>query len=231
MKSWKSLNPLSKNYRIRAPWVIPKCADSSFVKQRYPEGVSQAVSFLVGLFLISVSFIGGALPASAHAELASTSPVDGAILESAPESLTLNFNSRILDGMAEIAVTNSSGFLVTGVIAESAQTTVSAPWPADLPGDTYVVAYRIVSEDGHPITGSFSFSYPNSEIATAADEFDSAALGIPTAETTTAAAESSASSDPRSQSDSMVTSVVWVLGFLALALVVAGYFFWRKRFT
>ena len=34
--------------------------------------------------------------------------------------------------------------------------------------------------------------------------------------------------EPASDSESML---VWVLGFVALALVVAGYFIWRKRST
>jgi methionine-rich copper-binding protein CopC len=200
--------------------------------------MTKALSFLVGLLLICLSFIGGAMPASAHAELANTSPADGAILESAPESLTLNFNSRVLDGMAEVAVTNSSGFLVTGVIAKSAQTTVSAPWPADLPGDTYVIAYRIVSEDGHPITGSFSFSYPDSQTAAVQSEvtpIETPSAAATTAEPTTAeptTAEPTASEPASSESGSESGSIfIWVLGFLALAMIVAGYFIWRKRST
>jgi len=193
------------------------------------------VSFLVGLLLVSVSFIGGAIPASAHADLTGTSPVDGAVLESEPESLTLSFNSRILDGMAKIAVTNSLDELVTGVVAESASTTVTALWPADLPGDTYVVAYRIVSEDGHPITGTFSFSYPDSQTVMA--ESDVTTVDIPTVEPDQTAleqsvAESANNASTSSDSPSATRSLlVWALGFLALVAVAAGLFRWRRRST
>ena len=193
------------------------------------------VSFLVGLLLVSVSFIGGAIPASAHADLTGTSPVDGAVLESEPESLTLSFNSRILDGMAEIAVTNSLDELVTGVVAESASTTVTALWPADLPGDTYVVAYRIVSEDGHPITGTFSFSYPDSQTVMA--ESDVTTVDIPTVEPDQTALEQSvaeSANNASTSSDSPAATrslLVWALGFLALVAVAAGLFRWRRRST
>jgi hypothetical protein len=40
----------------------------------------------------------------------------------------------------------------------------------------------------------------------------------------------STESSTESPSDSG-SMLVWVLGFLALALVVAGYFIWRKRST
>jgi len=193
------------------------------------------VSFLVGLLLVSVSFIGGAIPASAHADLTGTSPVDGAVLESEPESLTLSFNSRILDGMAKIAVTNSLDELVTGVVAESASTTVTALWPADLPGDTYVVAYRIVSEDGHPITGTFSFSYPDSQTVMA--ESDVTTVDIPTVEPDQTALEQSvaeSANNASTSSDSPAATrslLVWALGFLALVAVAAGLFRWRRRST
>jgi methionine-rich copper-binding protein CopC len=194
--------------------------------------MTKTIAFIAGLFLLATSYagyVGSAVPASAHADLVSTDPVDGSVLESAPESITLSFNSKILEGMAELAVTNSIGELVTGIIAESAQTTTTALWPVDLPGDTYKVAYRVVSEDGHPITGAFSFSYPVSE-TTAPSE---SASVEPQVSATQTPIEDSATAVPISaESPSGSGSMlIWVLGFLALALVVAGYFIWRKRST
>ena len=195
--------------------------------------MTKTIAFFAALFLLSTSFVVAAVPASAHADLVSTDPADGAVLQSAPESITLNFNSKILEGLAELAVTNSVGELVTGIVAESAQTTTTALWPADLPGDTYKVAYRIVSEDGHPITGACSFSYPASQTSAPSES----ASVEPEVSTTQTPSEESApavpvstesSSESPSESGSML---VWVLGFLALALVVAGYFIWRKRST
>jgi len=202
--------------------------------------VNKTIAFFAALFLLFASYagyVGVGVPASAHADLVSTDPVDGSVLQSAPESITLSFNSQILDGMAELAVTNSAGVLVTGVIAESAQTTATALWPVDLPGDSYKIAYRIVSEDGHPITGSFSFNYPTAETASPSESPSESAPDLTTAEpevsTMQTPSQESApavptSAESPSESGSML---VWVLGFLALALVVAGYFIWRKRST
>lgn len=174
--------------------------------------MTKVIAVLASFFLLSTGFIVGALPASAHAELVSTDPVDGSVLESAPESISLIFNSKILDSMVELAVSDSSGELIPGIVAESVQTTATALWPAALPGDTYTVAYRIVSEDGHPVTGSISFSYPES---------------VPELVSESAAAVQ-VSTESGSESGAMLG---WVLGFLALALVVVGYFIWRKRST
>lgn len=180
--------------------------------------MTRAVAFFAGLLLLTTSVIGGKVPAFAHAELVSADPVDGAVLESAPESLTLSFNSSLLDGMAEIVVSNSAGEIVSGFVVESTGTRATAIWRADLPGDTYTVAYRIVSQDGHPVTGSLSFSYPDPTTASAS------AVAAPDVTTmvTPSAAPASSDSGP---------TLVWMLGFFALALVVAGYFIWRKRST
>ena len=183
--------------------------------------MTKIIAAFASFILFSTGFVGGALPAFAHAELVGTNPVDESVLESAPESITLSFNSKLLNSMTELAVTNSSGELIPGIIADSIQTTASALWPADLPGDTYKVAYRIVSEDGHPITGSFSFSYPDSASDPQVSPIETPAVETPAVESTPPA---SASAD--SESGAILG---WLLGFLALALIVVGYFIWRKR--
>ena len=195
---------------------------SSFTQQGYPEVMTRIIAVLAALFLFSTGYVGGVLPASAHADLVGTNPVDGSVLESAPESITLSFNSNLLKSMAELAVSNSAGELIPGIVAESVQATASALWPANLPGDTYTIAYRIVSEDGHPVTGSFSFSYPDVE-STSPSESVSAEPQVSALETPAVEAQST---DSDSNSGSML---VWVLGVIALALIVVGYFIWRKR--
>ena len=192
--------------------------------------MSTVTAVLSGFLLISLSVFGGAVSASAHADVVGTTPIDGAVLDSAPQSLTLSFNSTLLDGMVEVAVSNSAGELVSGIVAESVGTDAIVLWPVDLPGDTYQVSYRIVSQDGHPVTGSLRFSYPDPEAETAEPELtaepEPAAMGDPIVEPETAAPRVAEKSSSGSESD-----LVWVLSFLALALVVAGYFIWRKRST
>ena len=191
--------------------------------------MSTVTAVLSGFLLISLSVFGGAVSASAHADVVRTTPVDGAVLDSAPQSLTLSFNSTLLDGMVEVAVSNSDGELVSGIVAESVGTDAIVLWPVDLPGDTYQVSYRIVSQDGHPVTGSLRFSYPNPEAETAEPEITT--IDDPTAEPETMEPETAAprvTKEPPSGSES---DLMWVLGFLALALVVTGYFIWRKRST
>ena len=192
--------------------------------------MTTVTAVLFGFLLISLSVFGGAVSAAAHADVVITTPVDGAVLDSAPQSLTLSFNSTLLDGMVEVAVSNSDGELVSRIDAESEGTDAIVQWPADLPGDTYKVAYRIVSQDGHPVTGSLRFSYPNPGTVTAEPELtaepEPTAMGDPIVEPETAAPRVAEKSSSGSESD-----LGWVLGFLALAIAVAGYFIWRKHST
>lgn len=202
---------------------------SSSTQQGYTEVMTRIFAVLASLFLFSTGLFGGALPASAHADLVSTDPVDGSVLERAPDSITLSFNSKVLDSMAELAVSNSAGELIPGIVAETVKTTATAVWPMDLPGDTYEVAYRIVSEDGHPVTGSFSFSYPDSVTESISASEVATEVAEPQVTTMETPSPENLAVEPTSTSSGSMLG--WVLGFLALALIVVGYFIWRKRST
>ena len=100
--------------------------------------------------------------AAGHAGLASSSPEDGAALEIAPDEVVLTFTEELLSDLVEISVLDADDNPV--VITEVPQTPppgtdVKVPWPADLPPGEYSVAFRVVSADGHPVTGRVTFSY------------------------------------------------------------------------
>ncbi len=100
----------------------------------------------------------------AHAELTSSNPADGSALTQAPETIELAFSEDLLVDTVEIAVTNSDEELVDNIVVSTERNTVTTIWPADLPGGQYRVAYRVVSNDGHPITGVINFEYPETVV-------------------------------------------------------------------
>lgn len=108
-------------------------------------------------FLLAVLTVGGtAAPASAHATLVSTDPADGAVLPEAPDDVTFTFDesvSLVADGLQ---VYDAAG---EPVEAESSarDAVVTADLPDGLDDGTYVVTWRVVSSDGHPIAGSLTF--------------------------------------------------------------------------
>jgi copper transport protein len=117
-------------------------------------GLGLATAFLVALVIALV----GISPASAHAELVSTDPEEGAVLDAAPSSVTLTFNEPVRLTSQEVAVYDAEGDPVeSSAEANGAQVAVALP-ASDLADGTYVVSWNVLSGDGHPISGALTFS-------------------------------------------------------------------------
>jgi copper resistance protein C len=124
------------------------------------------VRTLVVAALCTIGLALGASPAFAHTRLESSDPADGATLDTAPSTITLTFNESIPAEFAQITVvgpdgTNHSTGSVTG-----ADTAVSTTVPALGGAGRYEIGYRVVSDDGHPITGSLSFTLTAAAVPT-----------------------------------------------------------------
>jgi copper transport protein len=97
--------------------------------------------------------------AFAHAELLSSDPPAGAQLRAAPAAVTLQFSESVTFVANSIRVIDAGGVTITGVgapIHPAGEATASATLPA-LPDGGYVVAWSVVSADGHPASGAFTF--------------------------------------------------------------------------
>ncbi|MGW3288347.1 copper resistance CopC/CopD family protein [Streptomyces sp. NPDC001002] len=115
---------------------------------------------LLGSLLVLL-VLGGAGPASAHAALKGTDPADGSILKSAPGDITLTFTEsvgllddsfRVLDPDNRRVKIGEAGHGPGG--SDTAHVTL----PKGLAQGTYVVAWRVVSADSHPVSGALTFS-------------------------------------------------------------------------
>ncbi|TGN74949.1 transporter [Streptomyces bauhiniae] len=105
--------------------------------------------------------LGTASPASAHAALRATNPEDGTILQRAPRTLTLTYTESVgllTDSFRVYDPENHR--LRTGQAdhAPGRADTVRVPLPARMAKGTYVVAWRVVSADSHPVSGALTFS-------------------------------------------------------------------------
>lgn len=113
---------------------------------------------LVCVTLALAAFALDAAPASAHSELVSSDPADGAELADPPRQVVLTFNEEIQQTGTAVTVTGPSG---TRVDDEQALRVIGsdvvAPMTPDGAGG-YRVAYRAVSADGHVISGTLQFT-------------------------------------------------------------------------
>ncbi|HEY3505555.1 MAG TPA: copper resistance protein CopC [Actinocatenispora sp.] len=157
-----------------------------------------------------------ALPASAHAVLLRTDPGSGAIVQEAPASVTLTFNEPVELISRDIGVVAPTGAKVGGTPELTRDGTVlRIPLRAGLPKGTFLVTYRVISADSHPVAGGFSFS-----------------IGAPSATAPAASGGTSAAENP-------VVAVAMPLsryvGYAGLALLVGSVLFlmvlWPARLS
>ncbi|ROO50749.1 copper transport protein [Micromonospora sp. Llam0] len=108
---------------------------------------------LLGLLLA----LANAGPAAAHATLLANDPADGALLAEAPPSVTLTFDEPVQVRAEGVQVLDAAGSTVD-VTARSVDSTVVVDLPTGLADGTYVVSWRVISADSHPVAGGFSFA-------------------------------------------------------------------------
>ena len=145
--------------------------------------VTNLVRLLAAACLALVSPLAFATGASAHANLVYSTPEDGAVLEMAPEDVRFTFSEELFAELIEVSVLDAEGELVLATEAEQTPppgTDVIVPWPSDLPPGEYSVAFRVVSADGHPVTGQITFSYD--AVADTVDETPAEPTAEPTPE-------------------------------------------------
>jgi copper transport protein len=99
-----------------------------------------------------------ARPAGAHAVLESTNPGDGARLDAAPAEVVFDFSEPVGATTGAVRVIDGEGNRVDDGRVDAADDLVSVGLQADLPDGGYVATYRVVSGDGHPISGAITFT-------------------------------------------------------------------------
>lgn len=99
-------------------------------------------------------------PASAHAELEGSDPAPGAVLGAIPEQVVLHFDDAVTLLPASVRVTGPDGRRVDSGRSHHAggDTTAAVAVDQATRTGTYVVTWRIVSDDGHPESGRYTFS-------------------------------------------------------------------------
>lgn len=115
----------------------------------------------VVLLVLLVSWLLAALvtagPALAHATLVSTDPAEGARLDAAPAAVTLEFSEGVSLGAGYARVLTADGVEVGGDDPSVEGRQLRIPLPGDLDDGGYLVTYRVISADSHPVSGAFSF--------------------------------------------------------------------------
>ncbi len=114
------------------------------------------MAVVVGLAATIVVLLAG--PASAHAVLLSTTPSQGAVLTTPPSSVSLRYDEQVTFNPGAVRVYNQQGGRVdNGSITKPSADVVQIGVRPHLPDGAYVVTWRVISADTHPVEGAFTF--------------------------------------------------------------------------
>lgn len=115
--------------------------------------------FAVVVLAISVwGIVLGANSASAHDVLEATNPANGSTVATVPSALTMTMNNTPAAIGSQVQVLDAQGADMADGAVQVLDRTVTQAIKSGAPSGKYTVKWRLVSSDGHPIEGSFSFT-------------------------------------------------------------------------
>ncbi|MBU2669230.1 copper resistance protein CopC/CopD [Actinoplanes bogorensis] len=97
-------------------------------------------------------------PASAHAALLGSTPSPGSVVGTSPAEIVMTFSEPIAVVAGRVQVIAPDGKRISGEATASGTTLRIPVRKADRPLGTYLVSYRVISADSHPIGGALTFS-------------------------------------------------------------------------
>ena len=100
----------------------------------------------------------GAGTALAHNVLVGSDPANGSSVASGPSMVTLTFDLPVKESFSTVTVVGPDGGHFEGGPATVDGNVVRAPVRPLGPAGVYTVGYRIVSDDGHPVSGAIRFT-------------------------------------------------------------------------
>lgn len=120
--------------------------------------VARRLVALLGLLAVALLLVPGT--ASAHAVLQSAEPRSGAVVQTAPPWVRVQFNEPVEAAFTPLMVYDRAGNRVDKGDARIDPGDASAVIVGlqSVPEGFYTVSYRVTSTDGHPIEGAYGFS-------------------------------------------------------------------------
>ncbi|WP_300008496.1 copper resistance CopC family protein [Pseudonocardia sp.] len=108
--------------------------------------------------LCGVALLIGVGTAAAHTQLIGSDPADGASLDTAPTSVSLEFNEAMQPQFSTLTLIGPDGTAYQSgeVLADGGVVSIAVS-PLG-PAGRYEIGYRVISQDGHPVTGSVAFT-------------------------------------------------------------------------
>lgn len=113
-----------------------------------------------GIALVCVGTLSLSGTASAHSVLLDTVPIAGGTVASSPKQIRLKFNEAVELGFGAIRLFDARGRQIQlgdATHPQGRSQEIAATVPA-IPDGSYVISWRALSADSHPINGAFTFA-------------------------------------------------------------------------
>ena len=183
-----------------------------------------AAAVFLTLAVIALSIFSPVAPAAdAHDQVALTVPADGENVDLGPAEIAITFTDDILEVGAIVMVvdTEEKNWAEGDMRLDGPQAT--QPVAADLPDGAYDVRWRVVSADGHPVSGAFAFTVGAAAQPRSQSTAGATAAPDPSGDATSAASEETA------DGTGLAVVAVGLLGAFGGLAAVALFIAWRAR--
>lgn len=196
------------------------------------------------LCVLSYAVVGFVAPAQAHDRLVQATPASGAKLSEVPTSGTWKFSANLIPKGAAVTVAGPDGAQVAVTNVQVVGDSLTADLaPVTVAGD-YAVTWRVVSSDGHPISGKYTYSVLPAALAAASptattssatptDSAASASVSATSAAVTAAAEAQKSVEATESAAEESSPNTWWKAAFVGglTAALVSGWLALRKKRT
>lgn len=115
------------------------------------------VRVLATTLLSLATLLALATPALAHTSLVGSDPAEGATVTAAPEVITLTFTDPMEAEFSTVTITGPDGTDAAGNLRSDGAAVAVTVAPLTASG-RYEIGYRVLSQDGHPVTGTLAFT-------------------------------------------------------------------------
>ena len=180
------------------------------------------------LFALVATFLLFVPKTYAHTYLDSTNPTDGATVSEELQTIELTYSGKIEEGsIFKVLASDGSEMAIDSITLNDGvlKGTLASP----LPNDTYKVEWDSISQDGHPLSGSFSFTV-NAPVATASTDGTDAAANTTNKDATdkTTAVETETKNDNADEGSTW--TLIIVVGIILVALAFIAHYAYYRAF-
>ncbi|MGE7602810.1 copper resistance protein CopC [Peribacillus sp. NPDC097675] len=110
---------------------------------------------ILALFIFPITVFG-------HATVISSNPSPNESLDTIPEKISIQFSEDIQSSFYSLKVISKNKNEIPLQDIQVSEKTLEATWSSSLDEGSYIIKWRVVSSDGHPIEGTIPFQYGKS---------------------------------------------------------------------